>query len=88
MVQELTGFPAAAIFRPLPRRVPVHAAHQLAAAHGCDGGSGGAVHGHSSDASAASVPAAQLQQCSPPGVFDGLPDLGSPEFDSWPDLSN
>ncbi|KAF7085779.1 hypothetical protein CFC21_089170 [Triticum aestivum] len=86
MVQELTGFPPAAIFRPLPRRA--HAAgHSLtAAAHGC----GGALQGHRSDAAttAGSVPAvAHPPQCAPLGVFDGLPDLGSPEFDTWPDLS-
>ncbi|KAM3243612.1 hypothetical protein ACQJBY_055513 [Aegilops geniculata] len=88
MVQELTGFPPAAIFRPLPRRA--HAAgHSLAAAaHGCG------MQGHRSDAAttAGSVPAvmqplAHPPQCAPPGVFDGLPDLGSPEFDTWPDLS-
>lgn len=90
MVQELTGFPPAAIFRPLPRRA--HAAsHSLAAAaHGC----GGALQAHRSDAAttAGNVPAlvqplAHPPQCAPPGVFDGLPDLGSPEFDTWPDLS-
>ncbi|KAE8787244.1 hypothetical protein D1007_38860 [Hordeum vulgare] len=90
MVQELTGFPAAAIFRPLPRRA--HAASQslAAAAHGC----GGAPQGHRSDTAttAGNVPAmvqppAHPPQCAPPGVFDGLPDLGSPEFDAWPDLS-
>uniref|UniRef100_A0A0E0K5D0 VQ domain-containing protein n=1 Tax=Oryza punctata TaxID=4537 RepID=A0A0E0K5D0_ORYPU len=93
MVQELTGFPAAAIFRPLPRRIPVHAANPLAAVHGCGGG---ALHGHSSETATASgssssnpdVPTVQSMQCSLPGVFDGLPDLGSPEFDSWPDLSD
>ncbi|VAI49226.1 uncharacterized protein LOC119319625 [Triticum dicoccoides] len=91
MVQELTGFPPAAIFRPLPRRA--HAAGRslaAAAAHGC----GGALQGHRSDAATVtgSVPAvvqplAHPPQCAPPGVFDGLPDLGSPEFDTWPDLS-
>ncbi|KAI4966415.1 hypothetical protein ZWY2020_040984 [Hordeum vulgare] len=90
MVQELTGFPAAAIFRPLPRRA--HAASQslAAVAHGC----GGAPQGHRSDTAttAGNVPAvvqppAHPPQCAPPGVFDGLPDLGSPEFDAWPDLS-
>uniref|UniRef100_A0A0D9VL59 VQ domain-containing protein n=1 Tax=Leersia perrieri TaxID=77586 RepID=A0A0D9VL59_9ORYZ len=94
MVQELTGFPPAAIFRPLPSRVPVHAAPNPLGAvqHGCGGGGGGAVHGHSSDTSTAagsgSSPAVQLPPCSPAvGVFDGLPDLGSPEFESWPDLN-
>ncbi|KAM3225180.1 hypothetical protein ACQJBY_058119 [Aegilops geniculata] len=91
MVQELTGFPPAAIFRPLPRRA--HAAgHSLAAA--AADGCGGALQGHRSDAAttggsvpAAVQPLAHPPQCAPPGVFDGLPDLGSPEFDTWPDLS-
>ncbi|KAF0933053.1 hypothetical protein E2562_013806 [Oryza meyeriana var. granulata] len=92
MVQEFTGFPTAAIFRPLPRRIPVHAVNQSNAVHGCGGS--GAVHGYGSDTATAAggssspdVPAVQLPQCSPAGVFDELPDLGSPEFDSWPDLS-
>ncbi|EAY87563.1 hypothetical protein OsI_08975 [Oryza sativa Indica Group] len=93
MVQELTGFPAAAIFRPLPRRIPVHAVNPSPAVRGYGGG---ALQGHGSDTATAAgsssssspgVPTVQLMQCSPPGVFDGLPDLGSPEFDSWPDLS-
>ncbi|KAG8072435.1 hypothetical protein GUJ93_ZPchr0006g43822 [Zizania palustris] len=94
MVQELTGFPQAAIFRPLPRRLPVHAAYPLAPVHGCGGASGGAQLGHRSDtATAASsgsspdVPTVQQPRCSTPSVFDGLPDLGSPEFDSWADFS-
>uniref|UniRef100_A0A0E0CRM0 VQ domain-containing protein n=1 Tax=Oryza meridionalis TaxID=40149 RepID=A0A0E0CRM0_9ORYZ len=94
MVQELTGFPAAAIFRPLPRRIPVHAVNPSPAVRGYGGG---ALQGHGSDTATAAgsssssspgVPTVQLMQCSPPGVFDGLSDLGSPEFDSWPDLSD
>lgn len=94
MVQELTGFPAAAIFRPLPRRIPVHAVNPSPAVRGYGGG---ALQGHGSDTATAAgsssssnpgVPTVQLMQCSPPGVFDGLPDLGSPEFDSWLDLSD
>ena len=102
MVQELTGFPPAAIFRPLPRRV--HAASPfvaVAAGQGC--GHGGSDATNSSTAGAGSgsgsspgdapaVPpvalAAQQQpQFAPLGVFDGLPDLGSPEFGWWGDLS-
>jgi hypothetical protein len=58
---------------------------------------GGALQGHGSDTATAAgsssssnpgVSTVQLMQCSPPGVFDGLPDLGSPEFDSWLDLSD
>ncbi|XBH80094.1 hypothetical protein VPH35_105911 [Triticum aestivum] len=66
MVQELTGFPPAAIFRPLPRR-----AHAATTA--------GSVRG-------VVQPLAHPPKCAPPGVFDGLPDLGSPEFDTSPDL--
>ncbi|KAL5211354.1 hypothetical protein ABZP36_022201 [Zizania latifolia] len=95
MVQELTGFPQAAIFRPLPRRLPAHAANSLAPVHGCGGASGGAQLGHSSDTVTAAggggrpdvVPIVQQPRCSTPSVFDGLPDLGSPEFDSWADFS-
>ncbi|XP_020160539.1 uncharacterized protein [Aegilops tauschii subsp. strangulata] len=90
MVQELTGFPPAAIFRPLPRRAHAAGYSLAAAAHGC----GGALQGHRSDAAATAgnfpavaQPLAHPPQCAPPGVFDGLPDLGSPEFDTWPDLS-
>jgi hypothetical protein len=96
MVQELTGFPPAAIFRPQPRRAhDATASHfLLAAAHGC--GAGAVLQGRSSDAAATTgsgsrdVPA--VVQVQPlmhptPGVFDGLADLGSPEFDAWSDLS-
>ncbi|XP_062220963.1 uncharacterized protein LOC133920361 [Phragmites australis] len=96
MVQELTGFPAAAIFRPLPRRV--HAANPFAVAAGQ--GCSGERHGHSSeatnsttggynspDAPAVQPVMAQPPQCAPASVFDGLSDLGSPEFDPWADLS-
>ncbi|XP_066328449.1 uncharacterized protein [Miscanthus floridulus] len=108
MVQELTGFPPAAIFRPLPRRV--HAASPFVAVSAAAGqGCGGREqHGHasweatnssataggggsSSPDDAPAVPpvvlAAQQPQFAPLGVFDGLSDLGSPEFDSWGDLS-
>ena len=101
MVQELTGFPAAAIFRPLPRRV--HAASPFAAAGGArQGCSGSERHGHrGSEASNNSTAGgagcsspddapAPLPATAPPplGLFDGLTDLGSPEFDSsWGDLS-
>jgi hypothetical protein len=102
MVQELTGFPPAAIFRPLPRRV--HAASPfvtVAAGQGCGHGGSEATNSStagdgsasgSSPGDAPAVPpvalAAQQQPQFPPlGVFDGLPDLGSPEFDSWGDLS-
>jgi hypothetical protein len=104
MVQELTGFPPAAIFRPLPRRV--HAASPfvaVAAGQGCGhGGSeatnsstAGAGSGSGSGSSPGDAPAVppvalaaqQQPQFAPLGVFDGLPDLGSPEFDSWGDLS-
>ncbi|KAL6635147.1 hypothetical protein ACP70R_027818 [Stipagrostis hirtigluma subsp. patula] len=97
MVQELTGFPAAAIFRPLPRRV--HAAGPFAVAGG-QAGRGGEGRARGSETmsitgcgiSSPDAPAVQpvMQQsalCAPPGVFDGLSDLGSPEFDSWGDLS-
>ncbi|XP_062217568.1 uncharacterized protein LOC133917720 [Phragmites australis] len=93
MVQELTGFPQAAIFRPLPRRV--HAANPFVVASGQ--GCGGEGHGRGSEAanstaggnSSPDAPAVQpvIAQSAPPGVFDGLSDLGSPEFDSWADLS-
>jgi hypothetical protein len=97
MVQELTGFqPApAAIFRPQPRRAHATAASHslLAVAHGC----GGAVlQGRSTDAEATAgngsrdVPAVVQPLMHPsPGVFDfdGLGDLGLPEFDTWPDFS-
>ncbi|CAL4966962.1 unnamed protein product [Urochloa decumbens] len=106
MVQELTGFPTAAIFRPLPRRV--HAASPFVATagggnagQGCSGSEG---HGGSEatnnctaaggDGTIPDAPAAQAAVLQPPpqcapvlGVFDGLTDLGSPEFDSWGDLS-
>jgi hypothetical protein len=107
MVQELTGFPPAAIFRPLPRRV--HAASPFVgvaggAGQGCSGGSERRGHGGSEatnnstaaaacspDAAAAALPVMAPPppppQCAPLGVFDGLADLGSPEFDSWGDLS-
>ncbi|KAM0927078.1 hypothetical protein ACQ4PT_003187 [Festuca glaucescens] len=51
-VQELTGFPPAAIFRPQPRRAHATAASHslLAAAHGC--GAGAVLQGRSSDAAA------------------------------------
>ncbi|KAG2654125.1 uncharacterized protein LOC120654249 [Panicum virgatum] len=90
MVQELTGFPAPAILRPLPRRV--HAASPFAAAggagHGC---SGSERHGHRGAGSSSPDAPAPLPAMAPPplGLFDGLiADLGSPEFDtSWGDLS-
>ncbi|EES07230.1 uncharacterized protein LOC8075693 [Sorghum bicolor] len=108
MVQELTGFPPAAIFRPLPRRV--HAASPFVAVSAASGQgcAGREQHGHasweatnsssttagggsSSPDDAPAVPpvmlAAQQPQFAPLGVFDGLSDLGSPEFDSWGDLS-
>ncbi|RCV08411.1 hypothetical protein SETIT_1G324200v2 [Setaria italica] len=109
MVQELTGFPPAAIFRPLPRRV--HAASPFVgvsggAGQGCSGserrGHGGSEAtnsgtrvvggggGTSPDAPAAALPVMAQPpppQCAPLGVFDGLADLGSPEFDSWGDLT-
>uniref|UniRef100_A0ACD5ZEI4 Uncharacterized protein n=1 Tax=Avena sativa TaxID=4498 RepID=A0ACD5ZEI4_AVESA len=99
MVQELTGFPPAAIFRPQPRRAHAHAAaashSQLAAAHGCGGAA--ALQGRSSDSAGTAgakyggpdVQAAvqPLMTHPTPGVFEGLADLGSPEFDGWPDLS-
>jgi len=101
MVQELTGFPAAAIFRPLPRRV--HAASPFAAGGGArQGCSGSERHGHrGSEASNNSTAGgagcsspddapAPLPATAPPplGLFDGLTDLGSLEFDpSWGDLS-
>jgi hypothetical protein len=95
MVQELTGFPPAAIFRPQPRRPHAAASHSLlqAAAHGCGGA---ALQGRSTDAGGVAgngsrdVPAAVQPLMHPtPGEFDfdGLGDLGSPEFDTWPDLS-
>ncbi|CAM0944107.1 unnamed protein product [Alopecurus aequalis] len=99
MVQELTGFPPAAIFRPQPRRAHAAAASHslLAAAHGC-GSAAPALQGRSSDAAATAgakggpdvSTMAQPPMMHPtPGVFDfdGLADLGSPEFDGWPDLS-
>ncbi|CAN6233398.1 unnamed protein product [Urochloa humidicola] len=100
MVQELTGFPPAAIFRPLPRRV--HAASPFVAAAGGSAGqgcSGSERHGHggseviTNSTSAAAggkrgdAPAALPVVASPLGVFDELTDLGSPEFDSWGDFS-
>ncbi|CAN6239385.1 unnamed protein product [Urochloa humidicola] len=101
MVQELTGFPPAAIFRPLPRRV--HAASPFVAAAGGGAGqgcSGTERHGYGSSESTTAaaggldVPAAVPAVAQPPpqcasvlGVFEGLTDLGSPEFDSWGDLS-
>ncbi|WVZ73626.1 hypothetical protein U9M48_021911 [Paspalum notatum var. saurae] len=99
MVQELTGFPPAAIFRPLPRRV--HAAGPVVAAgQGCGGGEQRGRYGavaNNSDAHAAAAgssspdaPVAMPVTMAPqplPGVFDGLADIGSPEFDSWGDLS-
>ncbi|KAM0927076.1 hypothetical protein ACQ4PT_003185 [Festuca glaucescens] len=89
MVQELTGFqPApAAIFRPQPRRAHAAASHSLLAA---------ALQGHSTDAAATTgngsrdAPAVVQPLMHPTtGVFDfdGLGDLGWPEFDAWPDLS-
>ena len=91
MVQELTGFPPAALFRPLPRRAHAAAAPShslLAGGLGC----GGALQGRGSDGAAAAhdVPAVvqPLMTHPTPGVFDGLPDFGSPEFDAWPDLSS
>ncbi|XP_047080006.1 uncharacterized protein LOC124690695 [Lolium rigidum] len=93
-VQELTGFPPAAIFRPQPRRAHATAASHslLAAAHGC--GAGALLQGRSSDAAATAgngsrdVPAVVQPLMHPtPGLFDGLADLGSPEFDAWSDLS-
>ncbi|OEL22691.1 hypothetical protein BAE44_0016288 [Dichanthelium oligosanthes] len=101
MVQELTGFPPAAIFRPLPRRVHVASPFVVGGGAG-QGCSGSGRHGHGGseattnstagdggpDAPAALPVMAQLPpQCAPLGVFDGLSDLGSPEFDSWGDLS-
>ncbi|PAN08292.1 hypothetical protein PAHAL_1G400700 [Panicum hallii] len=102
MVQELTGFPAAAIFRPLPRRV--HAASPFAAGGGGagQGCSGSDRHGHGGSeatnnstaggvgSSSPDAPAPLPAMAPPLGVFDfdGLTDLGSPEFDtSWGDLS-
>ncbi|CAN6246057.1 unnamed protein product [Urochloa humidicola] len=96
MVQELTGFPPASIFRPLPRRV--HAASPFVAGagggagQGCSGHGGSEVTTNSTAAAAGSkrdAPAALPVPvvASPLGVFDGLTDLGSPEFDSWGDLS-
>ncbi|KAK1619919.1 hypothetical protein QYE76_025436 [Lolium multiflorum] len=93
-VQELTGFPPAAIFRPQPRRAhATDASHSLlAAAQGC--GAGAVLQGRSSDAAATTgngsrdVPAVVHPLMHPtPGLFDGLADLGSPEFDAWSDLS-
>uniref|UniRef100_A0ACD5Z3Y4 Uncharacterized protein n=1 Tax=Avena sativa TaxID=4498 RepID=A0ACD5Z3Y4_AVESA len=88
MVQELTGFPPAAIFRPLPRRAHAAAAsHSLLAA---------ALQGRSSDAAGTAganggpdlqASVQPLMTHPTPGVFVGLDDLGSPEFDGWPDLS-
>ena len=101
MVQELTGFPAAAIFRPLPRRV--HAASPFAAAGGArQGCSGSERHGHRGSEASNNSTAGGAGSSSPDapaplpamaplplGLFDGLmTDLGSPEFDtSWGDLS-
>ncbi|KAF8779848.1 hypothetical protein HU200_002113 [Digitaria exilis] len=107
MVQELTGFPPAAIFRPLPRRV--HAAGPFVFSGGGEGGAGQGCsgsserHGHGGPEATNSRAAggggleasAALPVMAPPpqfaaalGVFDGLADLGSPEFDSsWGDLS-
>ncbi|KAJ1281100.1 hypothetical protein BS78_04G282400 [Paspalum vaginatum] len=109
MVQELTGFPPAAIFRPLPRRVhaagPFVAAGQAGQGQGCGGG-GEQQHGRcvgyseptviansvAAGGSGADAPAAMTvmppqPQPPQPCVFDGLSDIGSPEFDSWGDLS-
>jgi hypothetical protein len=91
MVQELTGFPPAAIFRPQPRRphaaAASHSLLQAAAPQGRSTDAGGTAGGNGSR----DVPAAMvLPLMHPtPGVFDfdGLGDLGSPEFDAWPDLS-
>ncbi|CAM0148233.1 unnamed protein product [Urochloa decumbens] len=106
MVQELTGFPTAAIFRPLPRRV--HASSPFVSGGGGgnagQGCSGTERHARgSSDSTAAAgrggspgvpatlpvmAPPPPPSQCAPVlGVFDGLTDLGSPEFDSWGDFS-
>ncbi|TVU28548.1 hypothetical protein EJB05_20082, partial [Eragrostis curvula] len=99
MVQELTGFPPAAIFRPLPRRV--HAVSNpfvvAAAGQGISGGDGRGQGSATTNTSAGSslcpdAPAvqpvmAQLPQWAPHGVFDGLSDIGSPVFDSWSDIS-
>jgi hypothetical protein len=96
MVQELTGFPPASIFRPLPRRVHAVSSNPFALAAGNQGYGGGEGQGSqmtantaaslSSDAQAMQ-PVTAIPQCAPPGVFDGLSDIGSPEFDSWADLS-
>ncbi|PWZ27181.1 hypothetical protein Zm00014a_028500 [Zea mays] len=102
MVQELTGFfpPPAAVFRPLPRRV--HAASpSVAVGQGCGwerrGSHGSSEAANSSTAGGGSSPdegpavppplVVVAPQPQPLGVFDGLPDLGSPEFGSWGDLS-
>lgn len=104
MVQELTGFPPAAILRPMPRRI--HAAVNnpaliVAAARqqGCGGDGRGqqagseatantAGSGLTSDAPAVQPVMAQSPPCPlPPGVFDGLADIGSPVFDSWLDFA-
>ncbi|KAL6911509.1 hypothetical protein ACP4OV_000314 [Aristida adscensionis] len=100
MVQELTGFPPAAIFRPLPRRVHADNPFVAGGGQGCGGegrgngsgttntAGGGGGGGGSPDAAPAVQPVMQHQQplYAPPEVFDGLSDLGSPEFDSWGDL--
>jgi hypothetical protein len=96
MVQELTGFPPASIFRPLPRRVHAVSSNPFALAAGNQGYGGREGQGSqmtantaaslSSDAQAMQ-PVTAIPQCAPPGVFDGLSDIGSPEFDSWADLS-
>ncbi|RLN07697.1 uncharacterized protein C2845_PM11G25550 [Panicum miliaceum] len=100
MVQELTGFPAAAIFRPLPRRV--HAASPFTgggggAGQGCSGserrGHGGSEATNKNStaggvgSSSPDAPDTMPAMAPPLGVFNGLTDLGSPEFDtSWGDL--
>ncbi|PNT69613.1 uncharacterized protein LOC100841749 [Brachypodium distachyon] len=95
MVQELTGFPPAAIFRPLPRRA--HAAGQFLQAavlqqgqynsSDAAGGGSGSSTTTSPDVQGAAVAQPSQYYCATPGVFDGLADIGSPGFDAWPELS-
>ncbi|GJN22315.1 hypothetical protein PR202_gb09870 [Eleusine coracana subsp. coracana] len=99
MVQELTGFPPAAIFRPLPRRVhaavsnnPAFALAASGLGHQFQGDGGGQGLETTMNTTVSSLgrdaPAVQpLSAPPPPGVFDGLSDIRSPVFDSWADLS-
>ncbi|GJM86879.1 hypothetical protein PR202_ga02778 [Eleusine coracana subsp. coracana] len=97
MVQELTGFPPAAIFRPLPRRVhaavsnPAFALPASGFGHQFQGDARGQGLETTMNTSVSSLgrdaPAVQPVGAPPPGVFDGLSDIGSPVFDSWADLS-